>query len=211
MAAPVGRPVSSRHLRGASRDRHAHANSDGIKAPASPNRILTSINRSIMRRAFAMAVAAISLAGCSSFSTDYFKSTPPTVQVQLESTPPGADAKTSIGPGCKTPCSVSVTPPETGFTVSYALPGMQPASVPVRVTRESGGMFSSDTFKVAPNPVFAELQPTAPPPRAHKPHPRPRKPAAAAAGAAPAAASGAAPAAAATDPAFPNPAPAPKR
>jgi hypothetical protein len=161
-----------------------------------------------MRRAFAMAVAAISLAGCSSFSTDnwnYFKSTPPTVQVQLESTPPGADAKTSIGPGCKTPCSVSVLPAETGFTVSYALPGMQPASVPVRVTRESGGMFSSDTFKVSPNPVFAELQPAAPPPRAHKPmhHPQHKKPAIAAAPA------GAAPAAAAPDSAFPNPAPAP--
>ena len=158
-----------------------------------------------MRRALAMAAVAISLAGCSSFSTDnwnYFKSTPTTVQVQLESTPPGADAKTSIGPGCKTPCSVSVTPPETGFTVSYALPGMQPASVPVRVTREAGGMFASDTFKIAPNPVFAELQPVAPPPRAHKPM-RPKRARAAAAPAS------AAPAAAAPDSAFPNPTPAP--
>ena len=151
-----------------------------------------------MRRAFALAVAGISLAGCSSFSTDYFKSTPTTIQVQLESTPPGADARTSLGPGCKTPCSVSVLPPETGFTVNYTLQGMQPTSVPVRVTKESGGMFSSDTFKVAPNPVFAELQPAAPPPRVHKPHPK-RKPVAAAAPA------GAAPAAAAPDSAFPNP------
>lgn len=160
-----------------------------------------------MRRAFALAVAGISLAGCSSFSTDYFKSTPPTVQVQLESTPPGADARTSIGPGCKTPCSVSVTPPETGFTVNYALPNMQPASVPVRVTKESGGMFASDTFKVSPNPVFAELQPAGPPPRAHKPmHPKHKKPAVAAAPA------GAAPAAAAApDSAFPNPAAPPQQ
>ena len=192
-------------VRGASRDRHAHANSDGTRVRLHPTGILTSSNRSIMRRAFALAVAGISLAGCSSFSTDnwnYFKSTPTTIQVQLESTPPGADARTSVGPGCKTPCSVSVLPPETGFTVSYALPGMQPASVPVRVTRESGGMFSSDTFKVSPNPVFAELQPAAPPPRAHRPHPKHKKPAAAAAGAAPAAA-------AAPDSAFPNPGAAP--
>ena len=155
-----------------------------------------------MRRALAMAATAVTLAGCSSFSTDYFKSTPPTVQVQLESTPPGADARTSIGPGCKTPCSVSVTPPDTGFTVNYALPGMQPASVPVRVTRESGGMFASDTFKVAPNPVFAQLQPTAPPPKPHRPmRPKRKKPAAAPAGAAPAAA--------APDSAFPNPGAAP--
>jgi hypothetical protein len=164
-----------------------------------------------MRRAFAMAVAAFSLAGCSSFSTDnwnYFKSTPPTVQVQLESTPPGADAKTSIGPGCKTPCSVSLLPPETGFTVNYTLPGTQGATVPVQVIKESGGTFSADTFKVSPNPVFAELHPAAPPPKAHRPmHPKRKKPVAAAAPA------GAAPAAAAPDSAFPNPgaAPAPQR
>ena len=189
-------------VRGASRDRHAHVNSDRTRVRLYPTGSLTSIDGSIMRRAFALAVAAISLAGCSSFSTDnwnYFKSTPTTIQVQLESTPPGADARTSIGPGCKTPCSVSVLPPETGFTVNYALPGMQPASVPVRVTREAGGMFSSDTFKISPNPVFAELQPAAPPPRVHKPmHPKRKPPAAAAAGAAPASA-------AAPDSAFPNP------
>ena len=50
-----------------------------------------------------------SLAGCSSLSLDAFKATPPTVQVQLESVPPGADAQTSLGPGCKTPCSVDVS------------------------------------------------------------------------------------------------------
>src|ERR1700745_2738110 len=61
-----------------------------------------------MRRVLAVAIAgaglASSLGGCSSFSlgtvTDYFKSTPPSIQVQLESTPPGAEAKTSLGPGC---------------------------------------------------------------------------------------------------------------
>jgi hypothetical protein len=135
-----------------------------------------------MRRAFAMTVAALSLGGCSSFSMDsfnYFKSTPPTVQVQLESTPPGADARTSIGPGCKTPCAVSVTPPEAGFTVSYAMQGMQAANVPVQVSKESGGAFSADTFKVSPNPVFAELHPAGPPPKAPKPMRKRAKPAAA--------------------------------
>ena len=46
----------------------------------------------IMRRVIAIAVAGYSVAGCSSFSLDSFKPTPPTVQIQLESTPPGADA-----------------------------------------------------------------------------------------------------------------------
>jgi hypothetical protein len=95
-----------------------------------------------MRRVVAMAITgtilAVGLGGCSSFSLDYFKSTPPTVQVQLESNPPGADARTSLGPGCKTPCAVSVPAPDTGFSVSYALPKFQPATVPVQVIHNPG-------------------------------------------------------------------------
>ena len=87
-----------------------------------------------MRRVIAIAVAGAGLAGCSSFSVgDYFKSTPPSVQVQLESNPPGADAKTSLGPGCKTPCSVSVAAPEAGFSVQFTLLKFQPAIVDVKV------------------------------------------------------------------------------
>jgi hypothetical protein len=138
-----------------------------------------------MRRAFAMAVTAIGLAGCSA-GGDYFsslRSPPPSVQVQLESTPPGAEARTSLGPGCKTPCSVSVTPPEgsTSFLVNYSLAGRQPAGVPVNIIKVDGGMFSYNSVKVEPNPVVAELQPIGPPPKAAKPPMRPKrkKPAAA--------------------------------
>jgi hypothetical protein len=139
-----------------------------------------------MRRVIAMAAAGLSLAGCSSFSTfstpeyltiDYYKSKPPTAQVQLESTPPGADARTSIGPGCKTPCSVTVNPPEGNFTVSYSMAGLQPATVPVQVSRTEGSLFAAGTIKVEPNPVFAELRPVPPPPKPSKPaRPKPKKP-----------------------------------
>jgi len=87
-----------------------------------------------MRRVIAIAVAGLSLAGCSSFSLDSFKSAPPPIQVQLDSAPQGADAVTSLGPGCKTPCSVSIPTPETNFSVSFNLPRYQPTTVPVRVT-----------------------------------------------------------------------------
>jgi hypothetical protein len=148
-----------------------------------------------MRRAFAMAVATLSVAGCSSVSSgDYlssFRSPLPPVQVQLESTPPGAEARTSLGPGCKTPCSVSVSPPDgvTSFLVNYSMAGRQPAGVPVNVVKVDGGMFSSNTLKVEPNPVVAELQPIGPPPKPAKPiRPKRKKPAAAPADADPAAA-----------------------
>jgi hypothetical protein len=138
-----------------------------------------------MRRVIAIAATAVSLAGCSStpdyLKLDYYKSAPPTVQLQLESTPPGADARTSIGPGCKTPCSVTVTPGDgmTSFLVNYSMPGKQPAGVPVSVIRTDGGTFSSGTVKVEPNPVMAELQPMGPPPKPAKPmRPKRKKPAA---------------------------------
>ncbi|TFV41744.1 hypothetical protein E4K66_05355 [Bradyrhizobium frederickii] len=145
-----------------------------------------------MRRVIAIALAganllgAASLGGCSSMSFDVFKSTPPTVQVRLESNPPGADATTSLGPGCKTPCSVSVPAPDVPFTVAFALPKYQPASVPVNLIRNPGDFTTPASVTTDPDPVFAELQPATPPRPVRKPHrPRKPKPAAAAPAAAP--------------------------
>jgi hypothetical protein len=135
-----------------------------------------------IRRVIAVAIVGaglgLSLGGCSSFSSlslDYFKSTPPSIQVQLESTPPGADAKTSVGPGCKTPCSVSVAAPDAGFSVAYTLDKFEPQTVQVKVMRNPGDFSTSATTVTDPNPVFAELQPAAPPPKARKTM-RPKKP-----------------------------------
>jgi len=131
----------------------------------------------------ASALAGTSLGGCSSASfMDYFKSTPPTIQVQLESQPSGADAKTSLGPGCKTPCSVAVTTADPNFTVNYSLAKYQPATVTVTVIKTPGDLTTSASSVTDPNPVFAELQPAGPPPKATKMHPKRKpKPAAAAA------------------------------
>ena len=139
----------------------------------------------IMRRVFAIAVAGAALAGCSSFSMDSFKSTPPLVPIQLESTPPGADATTSLGPGCKTPCTVSVPAPDAGFTVTFNLPRFLPATVPVQVIRNPGDFTTPASTIIEPSPVFAELKPAGPPPRAKPMRPKKKpKPAAAAAPAA---------------------------
>ena len=156
----------------------------------------------MMRRVFAIAVAGAALgsllAGCSSFSSlDYFKPAPQLVPVQLESTPPGADATTSLGPSCKTPCTVSVPATDAGFTVTFALPRFQPATVPVQVIRNPGDFATPATTIIEPSPVFAELRPAGPPPRAKPMRPKkPRKPKPAAA-------------APAADSPFPTPAAAP--
>jgi len=129
-------------------------------------------------RVVTLVAASLCLAGCSSTSSvsDWFKSTPPQVDLQLDSTPPGADAVTSLGPGCKTPCTVSV-PAKDNFTVTFNLPKYQPDTVPVNVAEQSGGSPILD-----PNPVTAELQPATPQkkPAKKKPHvARAPKPAAA--------------------------------
>ena len=107
-------------------------------------------------------VAGLALASCSGGSSfDLFKTTPPNVTVQLESVPPGADAVTSLGPGCKTPCSVSV-PSTPNFTVTYSLARFEPTTVEVQVLTGGGEPV------VNPNPVVGELVPAQPPKKAKK-------------------------------------------
>jgi len=145
-----------------------------------------------MRRVVVIAIVGTGLAGCSSFSLDAFKPTPAAIQVQLESTPPGAEARTSLGPGCKTPCSVSVPAPDSGFTVTYTLDRFMPATVPVQVIRNTGAFNTSPPVVLDPDPVVGELQPAGPAPKAGK-RMRPRRPKAPKAAAAPAAESGGSP------------------
>ena len=130
-----------------------------------------------MRRVIVIAVAGASLVGCSSFSFDALKPAPPALQIQLDSVPSGADARTSLGPGCKTPCSVAVTAPDSGFTVTYTLNKFQPATVPVQVIHIPGDFSTPASTTFDPNPVVAELQPAGPPPRAaRKTILKPKKP-----------------------------------
>lgn len=141
----------------------------------------------VMRHIIVVALAAASLGGCSSFSLDAFKPTPPTLQLQLDSVPPGADARTSLGPGCKTPCAVAVQAPERGFSVTYTLDQFQSTTIPVQIIRDAG---DASLITLDPNPVVAELQPTAPPPKAVKKKiMKPKKPNTTAASPAPPAAS----------------------
>jgi hypothetical protein len=124
------------------------------------------------------------------------KSAPQAETLAIESEPPGAEAKTSLGQSCRTPCQLPVQP-GSEFSVTLALSGYQPQTVAVRP--EADG--ASAAPRLAPNPVHVELQAVAPPkkPVAKKKKPvaataRPAPLASAAAKAAPAPAPTAAPA-----------------
>ena len=107
------------------------------------------------------------------------KLAPTATTMQFESEPAGAEAKTSTGQTCRTPCSLAVSANE--FTVSFALPGYQPQTVPVRVVastdaRDIGTEGEVAPPRLVPNPVFVELQPAGKPPVASKPAPAKKKP-----------------------------------
>src|SRR5260370_24204303 len=128
-------------------------------------------------------VGALLVAGCSSWtpSWDFLPSMPSmggggmNVSLTLESDPPGADAKTSLGPGCRTPCMIPV-PADREFSVSYTLNGYLPQTVAVTPrqfdnVRSDSGFSSAPIAEVTPNPVYAQLQP-APPPAPGRKRPR---------------------------------------
>ena len=128
-----------------------------------------------MLRVIAVVACGFSLAACSTSlpSLSFLKSTPTTETVRIESDPPGADAKTTQGQSCRTPCEVVVQGDEE-FSVTLALGGYQPQTVlvvPGSATSQSFG-FSATSPRFAPNPVYAELVPAPAEPAKRKP---PRK------------------------------------
>ena len=106
--------------------------------------------------------------------------------VDVNSDPSGAEAITSLGGSCRTPCSLEVTA-EGPFTVSFSHEGHESTTVEVKIQHARMGVSER---KFAPNPVFAHLAPVAvaPPPAPPKktvtaappPQASPKKPTAAA-------------------------------
>src|SRR5947209_10085322 len=79
--------------------------------------------------------SALTVAGCASWtpSWDWIPSSLSSganVSLTIESDPPGADAKTSLGASCRTPCMIPV-PSDQSFTVSFSLNGYLPQSIQV--------------------------------------------------------------------------------
>ena len=128
-----------------------------------------------MRRVFVISLAGIALSGCASFSVpglDFLTPSPPVATLQLESMPPGAEARTSAGPSCRTPCAVSV-PSSQPLTVTYTLDRYQPQTVSVQpiqqtVTSPNVDTGSTTIVELEPNPVFAQLAPAGPQKRTTK-------------------------------------------
>ena len=161
----------------------------------------------IMSRVIALAACGFALAACSASmpSLNMLKSAPSAEALRIESEPPGAEAKTSLGQSCRTPCELTIQTAGE-FSVTLALTGFQPQTLSVRpeapqVMRDSETAAAAP--RLAPNPIYVELQPAPVAPTLKRPLAPKKKPIAAAARVAPAPVAAAAPAAA------PAPAPTP--
>jgi len=118
-----------------------------------------------MSRVLAFVICGVALAGCTA-SGDLMKTATPTVPLQFESEPAGAEVKTSGGQTCRTPCALAV--PAADMQVTYSLNGYQPQTVAVKLippedirgNDDSGVTMTQPRFD--PSPVMAELVKAAP-------------------------------------------------
>ena len=139
-----------------------------------------------MKRFVVIAACGLSLSACSSLPNwmqfDLPKGAPAGNTMQFESEPAGAEARTSSGQTCRTPCSLAVSGAEV--SVTFTLQGYQPQTVPVKAVTSTdvGPDGETGMQRLVPNPVFVELAPAGAAPRrpgpapvaAAKPKPRPK-------------------------------------
>src|SRR5215472_3645970 len=125
----------------------------------------------------ALSAFGLALAGCSSGSVNGLfpgmaSSNPAKATIQLQSEPAGAQATTSLGSSCQTPCSLELAA-NSDLSVTFSLDGYQPQTIPVKPV--PGGPIEPGTYStvaLTPNPVLAQLEKVAPPaktkPKQHK-------------------------------------------
>jgi hypothetical protein len=129
----------------------------------------------MMYRVVAIISGALALAACSStpdwMSLDGLKPSPIMDTVRFESEPPGAEAKTSTGQTCRTPCALAL-PVNSPVTVTFSLNGYRPETESLEPIAASG-----NPTQLRPNPVMVELTPAPPQAKPVKKPAAPKKPA----------------------------------
>lgn len=118
-----------------------------------------------MIRILSFVACGLALAACSS-SGDLMKTATPTVPLQFETEPPGAEVKTSGGQTCRTPCALAI--PAADFQVTFSLNGYATQTVPVKLlppddmrgSEEMGLTAAPPRF--SPSPVAIEMQKATP-------------------------------------------------
>jgi hypothetical protein len=128
-----------------------------------------------------VAILGIGLAGCGvsnwlpSWDLKFPSAPPPASNVQVESEPAGAEAKSSTGPSCRTPCALTIASANP-FTVTFTLAGYESQTVPVAPRPAGDPRDAGEALKFDPDPVYAQLEPV--PTKGKRPAPKAKSPAA---------------------------------
>ncbi len=115
-----------------------------------------------MYRVVAILGGALVLAACASDSSNPFGGEPAKGTFRFESEPPGAEAKTSTGQTCRTPCALAI-PGDKPFSVTFTLTGYRATTEQLELISMGDG-----SSKLRPNPVLVELTSAAPPSKPKK-------------------------------------------
>jgi hypothetical protein len=109
---------------------------------------------------FLVLVICLGLAACARSSLDAFKPKPTTTTLLVQSNPAGANAQSSLGATCLTPCTMAIG---TGgdFTISFTREGYEPQAITVHSTMSEGGYTTPASPTLDPNVVSVALKPQA--------------------------------------------------
>jgi hypothetical protein len=130
----------------------------------------------LTRSAFGLACA-LALGGCSGWLPSWdlgISRGGGGAELRMESDPPGAEARTSTGQACRTPCAVVV--PAASQSVTFTLSGFIPQTVPVQVRLPADPRVDPNALgavELNPNPVAVALE-QEPPPVRRRPPPKRR-------------------------------------
>jgi hypothetical protein len=109
----------------------------------------------------ALVISGLGLAACGSTQTipgfDAFKPKPTTTSLLIQSNPDGADARSSLGGICHTPCTMAIAS-AGDFTISLAHDGYEPQTVTVHSTMSEGGYTTPASPTLDPNVVSVALK-----------------------------------------------------
>ena len=141
-----------------------------------------------MKKVLTVIIAGVALSGCATITRGTSD------QVQIISEPSGADARSSMGQTCVTPCTLQVSRKDE-FTVTVSKPGFSEESVEVKTQVAGSGVagfagnvllggvigmgadaYTGATLEHVPNPVNVTLKRAPTPPAAKRNAPNPGKP-----------------------------------
>jgi len=110
-------------------------------------------------RAFALLMCGLGMAACSSVpGLDSLKPKPTTTVLLIQSNPASAEARSSLGGTCRTPCTMAVGT-AGDFTISFARDGYEPQTVSVHSTMSEGDYMTAPSPVLDPSPVYVTLEP----------------------------------------------------